>query len=279
MNKQINEAVNRLAISGQTWVENKPFELETNCYAYFWLSREQFLVFQDIVSSSVCCLGKDIESSVKFFEEREKLLNKNPINRDGTPNCSCGWYIWNIGNKSNITFWYEIYEGSVLLYSYGEHPTDGETFRVFIREDAQGESSSDLKDIKMIQAGMTLEQYNRWKYLFDDEDYEEWATFHNKHIVPHGWKPMKTGNQIILEGEIFDCIEPLGDLSLNLGIGAVIDLILGPDGEIDPVTQDPRPMLSGEAFLIQSESILSKLKEATHRYEKFQQRYRKFHFG
>ena len=277
MNQSIEEMVLRLRKSTGVWVScDSTWMLKGMKYTRWDLDRDQFLLCQDILSDSG--IGSCLEDNVRFLEARENRLEEEFIksrgirvnDQNGSVNkpsyCRSGW---KLPLSSYLSVWYENTNGTIFCHSIFSSSKSEDCYSVYVpQESSKPEQGGDHMQIRRVASGMTKDQYERWRDCGfhsgseGDNDYTELATFHNLHLVPQGWEPMKTLQQLQITRRTEQCIKSIhGSWSDTFGIGDNIRKIVGLPG-------DNQSTLVGDDQLKESQEVLKKLRKALCQWEK-----------
>ena len=269
----IDQAYDQLTELG-AWVRNEQMPGLADLYGkyrVFEVTTDQFQTIQQIVSGAR--FGETLEESVDFLEGREWMLHEEADENDtyqlNYPHCSSGFFKFESGF---LSLWYETTSGTLLSQWFKVRDEGLSTsFEVCIPHERclKGKGNHHYEIVRVI-SGMTLEMYQRWNnsssILGKETDYDEMSRFHNEKMVPNGWAPIKTLQQLKMTRDINHALRHVyGTSGLERGIGEQIRSILGPDGEFNAGMS--RPCLSGANRLLKAEEILSELETATARFK------------
>jgi hypothetical protein len=269
----IQSAIETLARETGRWVTNSLPDLTG--YIEFEFTAEQFALAQSIISGAN--LGPSLEDSVSFLVARECQLHEEASGNDeehgcyalGNSYCSSGWTFLNeqemAAEKSALCLWYETTSGTILVHLVSPEGSHG--FWVYLPEARKW--GTHYTELSRVAAGMTRDQYDRWynSYCLGDEklpDYAEWADWHNAKMVPLGFKPMITGEQLAMDRQIDKALQYVhGDWAQKYGIATHISALLGYGDAFFASEPKPGKTLKGRERLEQAALVLKDLEQAT----------------
>jgi len=227
-------------------------------YKTWSFSWEQFSQLQGIISGAL--FGKSLAENIKFFLFRGTYLasqvDENGPNYPAMGYCNYGYLM---DDDSLLHMWYETTRGTILSLS-----TNGEDTIYQVHLPGNRVGGFHNKEIDYVLSGRTKAQYERWYncHCLDnrDQEYHEWATFHNQHMVPKGYDKVHNLEQFKLSNKIDNAIEYVhGDWSTKYGIGAKINTLIGFGYNIQPSEYEKK-----EAAV----AILKELQQAAENWQK-----------
>lgn len=157
----------------------------------FEMTWEQFQLVQGACSGA--SFSSDPAKSIQFLADREKRLGGEASEQEeyGLQDyCSSGFRMV----EGWIHLWYETTRGTVLCQIVG--PAGEVGYKVHLPERRGKGYHRSIIDAAL--AGQTLDMYQRWynAYMFDEERYAEQVAWHLKNMVPLGYPPLSSWEEI-----------------------------------------------------------------------------------